>query len=658
MLCNFNFSKLNSGVITSPHPGALSNPEGILAGYFSSPTVGVCVLDSEARYIAINETLARINGMPAPSHLGKTIRQVLGDLATEVEPVFQGVLSTGQSVSFEFSGPLPTKAEIGHWIVQYFPIRDETAVVTRVGALVIESSKKSASHDSLSEPTERIKDQLQLLFEVSGLLSSEGDCRQVFPRISSLIRRLLRQDYAAYSLQDMETGVLVRQAEDFPRGTELAIGVAMGPETPSGQALRERSTLIFSKEEMQRFTAEPVQRYLAAGLQSLCCIPLLRPGGPIGVLVLGSSNVDAFHSNDVPLLNQLAANLAISLENHRAMEEVKCLRRRMSANRKYLEGAVQSMAQFPEIVGKSAALKRALEEALVVAPTDATVLILGETGTGKELIAHAMHRLSLRRNGAFVKVNCAAIPSGLLESELFGHEKGAFTGAVTQKVGRFELANNGTILLDEVGEIPVELQPKLLRLLQDREFERLGSTRTAKVNVRIVAATNRDLASSVAKNEFRRDLYYRLHVFPITMPPLRERREDIPLLVRHFVRKFSERMNRQIEMISEETMSTLTKYRWPGNVRELENLIERCVILSEGPALYDSLTGLQGGDTGVPGSLDNNFENLQREHIIRVLKETRGVLSGPGGAAERLGLNRTTLQSKMQRLGISREDFV
>ena len=320
-----------------------------------------------------------------------------------------------------------------------------------------------------------------------------------------------------------------------------------------------------------------------------------------------------------------------------------------------MEDEIRSELNFEEIVGESATLKQVLDKARTVAPSDATVLILGETGTGKELIARAIHRLSSRKNASFVKLNCAAIPAGLLESELFGHEKGAFTGAVSQKMGRLELADKGTLFLDEVGELPLEVQPKLLRVLQDHEFERLGSTRTIRVDIRLIAATNRDLAKSVAGRQFRSDLYYRLNVFPIRMPELRERKEDIPLLVRYLVQKFARRMNKQIETIPAETMNALASWEWPGNVRELENFIERSVILSKGPTLRVPLVELNLAAEDAHS--DSTLESLQRENIIRVLRETGGVLGGPRGAAARLGLKRTTLQYKMQKLGIAREEY-
>jgi PAS domain S-box-containing protein len=331
---------------------------------------------------------------------------------------------------------------------------------------------------------------------------------------------------------------------------------------------------------------------------------------------------------------------------------------RLSQQQKlYLEEELQIGHQFDEIVGESPALKRVLKQVEDVAPTDATVLILGETGTGKELIARAIHQLSPRHDHAFVKLNCSAIPSGLLESELFGHEKGAFTGAIVQKIGRLELAHLGTFFLDEVGDLPPELQPKILRALQEKEFERVGGTRTIPVNVRLVAATNRDLAGMVAAGQFRSDLYYRLRVFPVTLPPLRERHEDIPLLVRYFLSSHSKRMGKRIETIPPETMQALTNWRWPGNIRELENFMERSVILSPGPTLRSPLAELQA--TAEPnGSTNDNLESAERDHILRVLRECKGMIGGEGGAAERLGLKRTTLNSMIKKLGIQRRDYI
>ncbi|HET9401124.1 MAG TPA: sigma 54-interacting transcriptional regulator, partial [Candidatus Acidoferrales bacterium] len=360
-----------------------------------------------------------------------------------------------------------------------------------------------------------------------------------------------------------------------------------------------------------------------------------------------------FSEQDLDLLNQVAGQVAIAVENALAFREIAELKNRLAEEKLYLEDEIRTEMNFEEIVGESAPLMALLKQVETVAPTESTVLIQGETGTGKELIARAIHNLSGRRERTFVKVNCAAIPLGLLESELFGHERGAFTGAIAQKIGRFELAAGGTLFLDEVGDIPLELQPKLLRVLQEQEFERLGGTRTIHVDIRLVAATNRDLSDMVAEKLFRNDLYYRLNVFPLQMPALRERKEDIPLLVRYFAQHYSRRMNKQIETIPSRTMDALVNYRWPGNIRELENLIERAVILSRGGVLKVPLAELRDVPEPAPPNTQT-MEEAERDHILRTLRETRWILSGPAGAAVRLGMKRTTLQSRMRKLGIDR----
>jgi PAS domain S-box-containing protein len=337
--------------------------------------------------------------------------------------------------------------------------------------------------------------------------------------------------------------------------------------------------------------------------------------------------------------------------------EVEEALRRSERERQYLEEELNTEYKFEDIIGESVGLKRVLKHVETVAATDVTVLVLGETGTGKDLIARAIHHLSSRRERTLVKLNCAAIPTGLLESELFGHEKGAFTGAISRKIGRLELAHEGTLFLDEIGDLPLELQPKILRAMQEKEFERLGSTQTIPVNVRLVAATNRDLTKMVADKEFRSDLYYRLKVFPITIPPLRERREDISLLVRYFVDKFARRMDRRIETIPDDVMRALTRWEWPGNIRELENFIERAVLLSKGPALRVPRGELEVLEESSPEG-DSTLEATEREHILRVLRETKGKIAGPQGAAARLGLKRTTLNSKLKKLGIERNDYM
>ncbi len=640
-------------------PEALIESEQLLAAYFSASRVGFGILDTDFRFLAVNQTLAEMNGMPAEAHLGKSVREVLGDFAELVEPQLERVLATRQPVlNLEISFMLPHRTEPGHWIDHFIPIQDATGKVTQIGAVVVEITEQKRLEKSLrgvSETLREEKKRQQVMMEVSRVLAAKWDVLRVFPKISAYVRRILRQEYAALALRDEKSGQLVRQAMDFPLrkgpAAESEITVA---KDPGGKALLQRASLIFTKDEMRGFHPGTTDHLLAEGLKSLCCVPLLRPKGPLGVLVLGSTRADAFKTDDLTLLNQVAAQLAIALENARAALEVEQFRSRLEREKRYLEGETRTQLHFEEIVGESPALKDVLDQVAIVAASDATVLLLGETGTGKGLIARAIHRTSKRKDRSFTTLNCAAIPTGLLESELFGHEKGAFTGAVNQKMGRLELADKGTLFLDEIGEIPLELQPKLLRVLQDHEFERLGGTRTIKVDLRLIAATNRDLTKSVAEKEFRSDLFYRLNVFPIRMPSLRERREDIPPLVRYFVRHFARGMDRGIETVPIETMEALVNWHWPGNIRELENFIERSVILTDGTALRAPLAEFQ---VETSNSAEHSLAGTEREHILRVLRETGGLISGPTGAAPRLGLKRTTLQSKMQRLGITRADY-
>lgn len=404
-------------------------------------------------------------------------------------------------------------------------------------------------------------------------------------------------------------------------------------------------------------SAEASQRSknLESGFRSFYGLPLNTPYRQLGVFSLASLQPNLLTAEDVEFIGQIAGHIALAIDNWLAHDDIAGLRDRSAQESVYVEEEIHDEMHFEGIIGKSAALRKVLKQVETVAPTNSNVLIFGETGTGKELIARAIHDLSPRRPNTFVTLNCAAIPTGLLESELFGHERGAFTGAISQRIGRFELANRGTILLDEIGEIPLELQPKLLRVLQGREFERLGNGRTLKTDARLIAATNRDLETMVQEQRFRADLFYRLNVFPIHVPPLRERTEDIPPLARHFVQHFSRRMNRTIDAIPSETMEGLVRYSWPGNIRELENVIERAVILSPGPVLRIQLQDLcnraiPGDSTGVSKTL----EEVERAQILATLKQTRWVLSGPNGAALRLGLNRSTLQFRMKKLGIAR----
>jgi formate hydrogenlyase transcriptional activator len=399
---------------------------------------------------------------------------------------------------------------------------------------------------------------------------------------------------------------------------------------------------------------------------TVCVLPLVSRGRVLGTFGVVKYQDDAFTRSDIEFLSQIANQVAIAVENACAFGEIRDLKDQLSKEKLYLEDEIRAEMNFAQIIGKSAALHRVLKPVETVAPTDSTVLIYGETGTGKELIARAIHDLSPRRSKPFVKLNCAAIPTGLLESELFGHEKGAFTGAIAQRIGRFEVANGGTIFLDEIGEIPLELQTKLLRVLQEREFERLGSSRTLRTDARLIAATNRDLEEMVSEQKFRSDLFFRLNVFPVHVPPLRQREGDIPLLVGHFAQQFSRRMNKVIETIPSATMEALCRYHWPGNIRELQNVIERAVILSTDSTLNVDVADLKiskagqfVGETTPPksprnGALQDVLERSQRQHILKALSECNWVVAGPHGAAAHLGLKRSTLQLRMKKFGISR----
>jgi formate hydrogenlyase transcriptional activator len=387
----------------------------------------------------------------------------------------------------------------------------------------------------------------------------------------------------------------------------------------------------------------------------MCVLPLITPNAVLGTLNLTRQEASAFTNEDVRFLSQVAGQIAIAIENSLVYQEVTQLKEKLATEKLYLEEEIRLDRNLTEMVGQSPALQAVINATKIVAPTDATVLILGETGTGKELVARALHDLSGRKQNTFMKLSCAALPATLLESELFGYEKGAFTGALNSKIGRFELAHRGTLFLDEVGEIPLELQSKLLRAIQEQEFERLGSNKTIRVDVRIVAATNRDLKKMIEQSQFRSDLYYRLSVFPILVPPLRERREDIPVLIRHFAQKFAKRLGRAIDVIPSEAINYLTQYSWPGNIRELQNLIERSVILTSGQALQVPLAEIQGAPKSPVAAAVPLADSAERDRIIRALKEADGVVGGPGGAAARLGLKRTTLQARMKKLNIQRE---
>ncbi|MBV9610760.1 MAG: sigma 54-interacting transcriptional regulator [Acidobacteria bacterium] len=526
--------------------------------------------------------------------------------------------------------------------------------VSEMVAVAAEAAVARQKEHDYVERLSSIRERCRLLMDVNKLLFSELDPQALFAAISDSVHRLLKHDFAFLVLLEPGTNRFHIQAmSPEPPSSFFPTGLTFAAERSASKfVLDTGKALLLDGEELRGAPFDVPRSLYDQGIRSLLYVPLLIGGRGLGTLVVASLQPGAFSEDDVELLSQVGDQAAIALQNAFAFGQVSELIEKLEDEKTCLESELGSSYTPEEIVGRSEALAVVLEQVRTVAPTDATVVVLGETGTGKELITRAIHRLSERNRGPFVKLNCSAIPTGLLESELFGHEKGAFTGAIQQKVGRLELADKGTLFLDEVGDIPLDLQPKLLRVLQDQEFERLGSNRTLRVNVRIIAATNRNLEKMVEAGTFRRDLFYRLNVFPIHVPPLRERKQDIPLLVRHFVGKFATRMNRRVGGIPPATMQALQDSSWPGNVRELENLIERAVILSPGKTLNVPLSELKssGAEPAVPAA--TTLADADRAHIMRILRETKGVISGPAGAAARLGMKRTTLNYKMKKLGI------
>ena len=529
---------------------------------------------------------------------------------------------------------------------------------SHVTAIAIERHMKE-------QALQRERDRLRLLLEITNSVTSKLDLRGLVEVLSRSMLKVTRSDFCALLLPDEDSEEL-RLTILYNPESRGAIGDGTSVPArgaPCGKAFRTGKTQYFNNLEEVRDDPESygsdvgrrfIELTIAEGLVSGCDLPLIGRSGVVGVLAAIKRSENAFSEDEVRFLEQVAGPVAIAVENAISFEAAIKERDRETKQRRHLEEEIRS--EFTQIVGESQSLKAALDLVSVVAPTDSSVLILGETGTGKELFARAIHDLSARREGAFVKLNCAAIPLGLLESELFGHEKGAFTGAIAQKVGRFELAHKGTLFLDEVGDIPLELQAKLLRVVQEQEFERLGSNRTHKVDVRLIAATHRDLAGMVKQGTFREDLYYRLRVFPISVPALRQRTEDIPELVRHFLALYSRRMNKTIDRIPGETMDALVRYHWPGNVRELQNFIERAVILSPHSVLRAPVAELEpfhatrGSEVALSG-----LAEVERDHIVRALDASDWVVGGRNGAAARLGMRRTSLVYRMQKLRISRQ---
>jgi formate hydrogenlyase transcriptional activator len=500
---------------------------------------------------------------------------------------------------------------------------------------------------------ERLPERYRTLLDVASTIATHRDLGDLARDLTRLLPRVVPVNFISLGLYNPHRHTMKFQWLEANVPTSLVAGFEFPvEETISGHVWETQEPLLvrdLAQAAQWPRSRETVQKY---GIQSSCTVPLTTAVRRLGAIGFASVQKAMYEEEDVEFLNHVGKLVAVAVDHALAHEENAQLREKLAKEKLYLEEEIKAEYNFEEIIGKSQALKRVLKDVHTVAATDSTVLILGETGSGKELVARALHNLSQRRERTFVKLNCAAIPTGLLESELFGHERGAFTGAIATKIGRFELAHQGTLFLDEVGDISMELQVKLLRVLQEQEFERLGSTKTLRVNVRVIAATNRDLEQMVQEQKFRSDLYYRLKVFPVTVPPLRDRSDDIPLLVRHFAQKYAQRMNKGIETIPSASMKALQNYGWPGNIRELENFVERAVILSSTSELFVPISELKRPT--VSGQPPTTLEDAERQHILKTLRETRWVIGGPAGAAARLGMKRTSLQTKMEKLGITR----
>jgi formate hydrogenlyase transcriptional activator len=552
-----------------------------------------------------------------------------------------GALTFATAQRGQFS---PDDMELMISVSSHVAVALESAVATDVA----EQYQRQLAHE---------RDRLRLLLEINNQVVAQLDVNELFRSASASIRKYFANDFTGFWLIDKQSNQLECAVLDFPGGNGFLADIPPRAVTDQeAEKMRARTAEIWSQQDIEKLRPAVLERLKAESIAAMAVAPLGTSNGPLGLMSMGSKRPNSFGQEDLDILSQISAQISLALDNALAYGRLSASRNRLEDERLYLESEIRAEYNFEDIVGNSPALRKVLDQIEIVAPTGSTVLLHGETGTGKELIARAVHSLSPRRDRTFVRLNCAAIPSGLVESELFGHEKGAFTGALMQRRGRFELADHGTLFLDEIGDISLELQPKLLRALQEQEFERLGSNRTIHVDVRLIAATHRDLSLMIRNNQFREDLFYRLNVFPIEIPSLRERREDIPLLVHYFVSRLSGRMQKRIKSIPKPAMDALTNAAWPGNVRELENFIERAVILTHGDELNVPLAELKKSSVRNAAPV-STFQEAERQAIIWALKAASGRISGPGAAAERLGLKRTTLQNKMRRLNITKAHY-
>lgn len=613
--------------------------------------LGLAVADIKGHYLATNLRFREL--------LGYTEEQSREALLTSSADEQQSLVNETLFAELTRKGAGDAKVEKRYrrpdgnilWLNVRVSLVPETALRPRFFSVVVEDITERREADEVLRDSER---RLRALLELNNRFASDLDLRQLARDLATGLRPHVQYDGLALMLPNSEMRELRVCAGYFPEGKGFLMEGAVCPMegSPEGRAFLTAKPFSYSGVPAW-LNSDCKERLEKEGLKSGCVVPLMRGRNVLGVLGLACFREDGFTDPNIDLLMHVADQAAIAVENALRFQRLNESRKRIEGERLYLEDEIRRERDFDEIVGQSRGLKHVLEQVETVAASDATVLILGETGTGKELIARAIHKLSSRRNHTLVRADCASIPAGLLESELFGHEKGAFTGASSRNIGRIELANKGTLFLDEAGDIPLELQSKLLRVLQEGDFERLGSTRTIHANFRLVAASNRNLAQMTERGEFRRDLYFRLDVYPIQLPPLRERVDDVPLLAWHFVKKYARRMNKHIDKIRPEDMDVLMHYSWPGNVRELQNVIERSVVgSSHGVLELPPLAEPAGSHERI--STEATLAEAEREHILKVLQETDWVIAGPYGAARRLGVGRTTLLYKMRRLGIFR----
>jgi len=608
---------------------------------FKDTSLAFVLKSQKPMYIpCLKDELAKVPGLTPPVSLKPTTSAYMFPVSSARRKM--GVLIFGTSAGGDLSAP---DIELMNSVTVHISTVLETALALDAA----ESYKRNLARE---------RDRLRLILEINNHTITHLDMSALFRATSKSIHAYFDNAFTGFWLLEERSSQLELLSLDFPRGLGFLDRVTTAVVTEDDLAkMRARVTMIYGPGEIDHLPDSVAKPLRENEIRSFVCVPLVGTKGPLGVISLGSREKDTFNQDDAELLSQIANQISLALENALAYRRITFSCRRLEDERHYLESELRTEYNFEDIVGNSSAIKRVLEQVAIVAPTDSTVLLIGESGTGKELVARAIHNRSLRRDHTFVRLNCAAVPSGLLESELFGHERGAFTGALAQKRGRIELAHEGSLFLDEIGDIGIELQPKLLRVLQEREFERLGSNHTIKVDTRLIAATHRDLPGMVRRGEFRDDLFYRLNVFPLHIPPLRERKEDIPLLVHYFVAALSRKMRKSIKVIPNEVMDAITSFNWPGNVRELQNFVERSIILSSGETLAAPISELN--QILLPSEIsETTFRGMEREMILTVLRTTNGKLSGPGGAAERLGLKRTTMQRKMQRLGITKADYI